>query len=160
MILILRDVPLYVFVVGFTAHRVPFMVIRIHRFYFGSLQSRAGSPSKAEQTEYRAEERSDRAKHAKDDRGNGIQHHFDRVQGRARRDHDNAATRCDKQRRERAEDKNRQQKEEQGAHGHRGRNASSGAARRRRPFDRLLRCVHNRLSRDSVVQRHRGDSGR
>ncbi len=46
--------------------------------------------STAEETEYCAEESSDRAEHAEDDRGNGIQHRYDRVRGCARRDHDNA----------------------------------------------------------------------
>ena len=39
--------------------------------------------STAEETEYCGEESSDRANHAKDDRGDGIQHHFDSVRGLA-----------------------------------------------------------------------------
>src|SRR3977135_2331684 len=109
-------------------------------------KSVGGFPSTAEETEYCADESSDRGKHAKDARGNGIHHHYDRVRGRARRDHDNAATRCDKQRRENAECHEPQQEEDHPAHDYRSRNASNQAARGRRPCDRLMRCVHNRLS--------------
>jgi hypothetical protein len=108
-------------------------------------------PFNRRRAEYCAEDSSDRGKHAKDDRGNGIQHHFDRVGGRARRDHNNAATRCDKQRRDNAECHEPQQEEDHPAYDHRSRNASNQAARRRRPCDWLVRCVHNRLSRDLLL---------
>jgi hypothetical protein len=39
------------FVMGFMAQRLPFIVTRTCRFYFGALQSQVGLPSKAEQTE-------------------------------------------------------------------------------------------------------------
>ena len=122
-------------------------------------RSVGGFPSTAEETEYCAEESSDRAKRAKDDRGNGIQHRYDRVRGRARRDHDNAETRCDKQRRETLNAMSHSRRKTSPLMITVTANASNQAARRRRPCDRLIGCVHNRLSGDGLVQRDWADSG-